>query len=192
MKSGLDELTLTKLTADDFARVVVVGTSCAGKTTLARTLARMLGARHIELDTHFWRPQWEKTPDEEFQPCVERIVADASWIIDGNYTRFQPTIIERATMLVWLDYSFARILGRALRRTVKRALSGEELFGGNRESFRRSFLTSDSILLWVLKSYPMNKMRYTRIFAEEGHLACIRLRHPRATNRFLQMAVEIS
>lgn len=40
----------------DFNRVVIIGTSCSGKTTLAGTLAAALATPHIELDALHWLP----------------------------------------------------------------------------------------------------------------------------------------
>jgi adenylate kinase family enzyme len=37
------------------ARVVVIGTSCVGKTTFARSLARVLSFPHVELDALYWQ-----------------------------------------------------------------------------------------------------------------------------------------
>ncbi len=39
-------------------RVSVVGTSCSGKTTFAKNLARLLNIEHIELDAIHWLPDW--------------------------------------------------------------------------------------------------------------------------------------
>ena len=39
-------------------RIVVVGTSGAGKTTLARRIAALLMLPHIELDAINWQPGW--------------------------------------------------------------------------------------------------------------------------------------
>jgi GTPase SAR1 family protein len=39
-------------------RIVVVGTSGAGKTTLARRIAAQLQLPHIELDAINWQSEW--------------------------------------------------------------------------------------------------------------------------------------
>ena len=39
-------------------RINVVGTSCSGKTTLARAIAGRLGLPYTELDALFWGPRW--------------------------------------------------------------------------------------------------------------------------------------
>ena len=90
-------------------RIAVVGSSGAGKTTLARELAAALELPHIELDG---------IPRPELRPIVERIAATDSWIIDGNYRSLRSTVWSRATALVWLNYSFGVVMRRALSRSL--------------------------------------------------------------------------
>ena len=40
----------------DLRRIVVIGSSCSGKTTLAKQIAGELGIQHIELDAIHWMP----------------------------------------------------------------------------------------------------------------------------------------
>ena len=48
-------------------RINVVGTSCSGKTTLARDLARRLVLPHVEFDALFWGPNWTPVPTDVFR-----------------------------------------------------------------------------------------------------------------------------
>jgi len=58
-------------------RVIVIGSSCAGKTTLARRLAELLGSDHIELDALHWGPDWSEVPPEAFRTALkERVKGD--------------------------------------------------------------------------------------------------------------------
>ena len=43
-------------------RIVIIGTSCSGKTTLASTIALKLNIKHIELD----KPNWVERETEAF------------------------------------------------------------------------------------------------------------------------------
>ena len=47
-------------------RVVVVGTSVSGKTTLARSLAGKLGVPHVELDSLYWEADWRTASPDVF------------------------------------------------------------------------------------------------------------------------------
>jgi len=79
------------------------------------------------------------------------------------------------------------VLGRALVRTLRRIVLREELFGGNRESFRKAFLSRGSILWWVMKTFYRRRRDYRALFSSGAFpdLRLIELRRPRAARRFL-------
>jgi adenylate kinase family enzyme len=168
-------------------RTAVIGTSCSGKTTFARNLARVLQVPHIELDALHWLPAWIPRPRDEFRQLVTEAVAAGSWILDGNYSKSRDIVWSRATCLIWLNYRFHVVFGRALSRTVRRVFDGQELFAGNRETFRQAFLSRDSILLWVLQTYHRRRREYPQLFEEYGHrpLQIIVLPTPAEAGRFL-------
>jgi len=158
-------------------RIVVVGTSCSGKTTLARKIAERLNIAHIEMDALYWDSNWTERPKYEFIELVENVVMQKSWVMDGNYSIVRDIVWGRANILIWLNYPFLTIIYQALMRTITRAITKEELFSGNRESFIMSFFSKESILLWVLKSYPRRKREYPKLFksSKYSHLRIIEL-----------------
>jgi adenylate kinase family enzyme len=168
-------------------RVVVVGTTCCGKTTFARRLAKALGAPHVQLDALYWLPDWTPRQESEFQSLIRDALAGDRWVIDGNYTRLQDLIFNRATTLIWLNYSFPRVVFRGLKRTTNRVLTGEAVYAGNRESFRRAFLSKDSILLWLITTHHRRCRRYRLIFSGFTHrnLEKLEFRSPGESERYL-------
>src|SRR5262245_14416418 len=97
----------------DLTRVVVVGTSCSGKTTFARELVAIIGSPHTELDALHWGPDW--TIRADFPERVRTAAAQPCWVMDGNYSVVRHILWPRATAIVWLNFSFALTFGRALR-----------------------------------------------------------------------------
>jgi adenylate kinase family enzyme len=168
-------------------RVAVVGTSCSGKTTLAAALARTLGCDHVELDALHWLPDWVERPTEEFRELTEDAVAGECWTVDGNYSRVRDLVWERATHVVWLNYGFPVVFFRALRRTLRRVATREELYSGNRESFQLAFLDRDSILWWVITTWRRRRRTYRELCTRENfpHVEFIELRHPRDADALL-------
>jgi adenylate kinase family enzyme len=168
-------------------RVVVIGTSCSGKTTFAADLAEKLRCGHIELDQLYWLPDWRGRPKEEFRSLVSEVTLQDRWVVDGNYSVVRDITWLRATAIIWLDYSFPVVFGRALWRSIRRLITREELFAGNRESFTKTFLSRDSILLWVLTTYHRRRRDYPVLFKapKHAHLATYRLRTPVEGSRLL-------
>lgn len=173
----------------NLSRVVVVGTSCAGKTTLARRLSRILASEHVELDSLYWGPEW--TPRPDFIQNVQAIVQRTRWVIDGNYSAVRDIIWQQSSAIVWLDYSFARVFSQALRRTAWRIMARERLHAGNRETFRNALFATDGILRWVIRTHGRRRREFPEFLKrpEYGHAAVIQLDRPVAAEAFL---VEVS
>ncbi len=152
---------------NNLKRVVVIGTSCSGKTTLARALAKLLNVGHIELDAIHWQLNWSPRPLEEFRALTTEAVIPEQWVLDGNYSKVRDIVWPRATTLIWLNYPFYVVFGRALRRTIKRVLLKEKLYADNRETFRQAFLSTDSILWWVIKTYRRRRREYPQLFQQK-------------------------
>jgi adenylate kinase family enzyme len=169
-------------------KVVVVGTSCSGKSTFARAMASRQGIACVELDALFWEPGWIEAPIEIFRERVESALGVQAWVAEGNYRKVRDLLWTKAETLIWLDYPFHIVLSRALLRTVKRIVTREVLWNSNRESFRKSFLSRQSILLWVLQTYPQRKREYPELLSrpEYGHLKVLRFRSPKEAKAYLE------
>ena len=168
-------------------RILVVGSSCAGKTTFAQALAQRLDVPHVQLDALHHLPGWQPRPPEELRALVAEAIAVPDWIVDGNYWRLRELIWPRATHLIWLNYSFPRVMARAFKRTISRVVTQEELYNGNRETFRRAFMSRDSMLLWVPQAFPRRRREYRRIFDHDAMWSMQKLEftHPRDAERYL-------
>lgn len=169
-------------------RLVVVGTTGSGKTTLARRLAGLLGAPHIELDALSWEPDWKPAVPDVFRQRVQKALAADSWVVDGNYRAVRDLVWPRAGVIVWLDYPLPVILWRLLTRTLRRVSTQEELWSGNRERLRTAFFSRDSLFVWALTTYRRRRQEYSRIFQEPQyrHLLVVRLRSPEQTRAWLK------
>lgn len=168
-------------------RVSIIGTSGSGKSTLARRLAAVLGLPCIELDAIHWRQGgWTPLPQDLFREAVAEAVCRERWVVEGGYSAVRPLLWERADTVIWLDYPLSVTFGRLLRRTTRRLIAKEPLWGGNRESLART-LSQDSILLWCLQTHGRNRHKFAEQLArpEYRHLRVLRFRSPRQTEAWL-------
>jgi adenylate kinase family enzyme len=161
-------------------RIVVVGSSGSGKTTLAAALAVELGIPHVELDAIHWLPDWQGRSRDEFRMLTREAVSAEAWVCDGNYSPVRDIVWGRANTLIFLNYSFTLVLRRVLWRTIRRVFTRQRLYSGNRESFRQAFLSSDSIIWWMISTYRRRRKEYPRLFRhrEYSGLRIIELRRP--------------
>ena len=167
--------------------VVVYGSSGSGKTTVSSKIAKHFDVPHIELDAVYWKPNWVETPVEEFRADVSRRLEEntAGWICDGNYSNVRDLILPQADTVVLLQLSFRVVFWRAFRRAIGRIISRQPLWGHNYETFRNTFLSRKSLLLYII----MNWRRYKRIGQSleqiPHHASIIQLHSQWEIDRFL-------
>lgn len=175
-------------------RVVILGTTGAGKTTLAKRLAGLLGCPHVELDSLFWLANWKPVPDGEFRERVKAALAGESWVVDGNCTsKARDLVWARADTIVWLDYSLPTVMWRLVQRTVRRVVTQEQLWNGNRESMRDQLLTRESLFLWALQTHPKHRRTYPKLFAEalRPNQNIVHLHAPREADQWIRSLTEM-
>jgi adenylate kinase family enzyme len=173
-------------------RISVVGTSGVGKSTVASSLALVLGAEFLELDSLQHQADWAPLPVAEFRARVAAVACGERWVIDGNYGRVQDLVWSRADTVVWLDLPRRTVMRRVIWRTVRRVGGRVELWNGNRERWRNFFTLDkeESVIAWAWQTYASNRARYEAAMADPAHehLRFVRLRSPAEVRRFLRSA----
>ena len=169
-------------------RIGVYGPSGSGKTTLGRQLGELLDLPVVELDAIHHLPNWQERPLDEFRSIVTSTLDgyEDGWVCDGNYGGVREFVLGRAETVVWLRLPFRVVYWRLLTRTIVRSSRREELWNGNRESFRLAFFSRDSILLWGISHWRDHHKHFERDLARYAHTDDVRiLRSPREVDALL-------
>lgn len=175
----------------DMQRVVVVGSSGSGKTTVARELAGILDAPHLELDSVFHRDGFADEAHDEFLPILKEFTSGDRWVVDGNYTSHGTgdVVWPRADTFVWLDPSRRIAMARVIRRTLRRILFREELWGGVREPFSNLYSLDPykNIIVWTWTRHGHVREKYATAMTDGSwdHATVHRLRSASEVEMFL-------
>jgi adenylate kinase family enzyme len=146
-------------------RISVVGVSGSGKTTLGHRLADALDVPFVELDSIFHQAGWTDLTTGEFRDRVADVIERDDWVVDGNYRAVLDLVWERADTVLWLDLPRRVIMRRVLARTIRRALTGEELWNGNREPLTNFYRWDPerNVIRWAWVKYPEYVAAYSRV-----------------------------
>ena len=165
-------------------RVLVAGTSGAGKTTLAAAVGAALAIPQVELDALFHGPGW--TPRPSFAADVARLADGEQWVTEWQYDAARDLLAARADLLVWLDLPRRVVLRGLVRRTVGRRLRSRELWNGNFEPPLRTFLTDpEHVVRWAWTSHASSGPRVLALRARRPELTVVRLRSRREVGRWV-------
>jgi adenylate kinase family enzyme len=156
----------------------------------------------IDLDTLYWLPNWQANPLQQFRADVQTALdaCPRGWVCVGNYRHVQDLVLPQADTVLWLRLPFRVSFWRLLKRTVMRAWTKQPLWEGlrpaptqsrqgnpNRESWRESFFSRKSILLYAITSRKDHVETTLRILHTiPHHASVIELRSARAVQRLLQ------
>jgi adenylate kinase family enzyme len=171
-------------------RISIRGPTGSGKSTLGHILGQRLGLPVIDLDTLYWLPNWQANPLEQFRANVQAALdaCPRGWVCVGNYRHVQDLVLPYADTVLWLRLPFRVSFWRLLKRTVTRAWTKQPLWEGNpnRESWRESFFSRKSILLYAITSRKDHAETTLRILHTiPHHASVIELRSASAVQRLL-------
>lgn len=144
-------------------RIAVVGAPGAGKSTLARALSA-LGYAHLELDALRHQANWRQAPDAEVDARIKAFLTrEPRWVIDGNYAMHRERIWPATECVVWLDLPRHVTTASCGWRTLRRLVTRERLWNGNRESVRNLLILDPeaSVVAWSFQKHA----GYRREFA---------------------------
>ena len=163
-------------------RILVIGSSGTGKSTLARQLASKLALPVIHLDKEYWLPGWVAPEPDAWQTRVEELVAREAWVMDGNYSGTFAVRVPRADAIVWLDLPRRIFFPRAVWRIAKGyGRVRPDLPPGCPEKIDLEFLFK-----WVW-TYPTRSRPRTLSLLEtlQGRMPIVVLRTPREVRAFV-------
>ena len=86
-------------------RIIILGCSGSGKSSLARGLQQRTGLPLIHLDNIWWRPDRTHISREEFDSRLQTILQGERWILDGDYSRTYEPRFSSCDTVVFLDCS---------------------------------------------------------------------------------------
>lgn len=101
-------------------RIVILGPSNAGKSTLAVALSAKLGLPAVHLDQlqHLPGTDWQPRSEAEFKALHDAAIEKDQWVMEGNYSRLMPQRLACATGIILITSSPWLRIGRYLKRTL--------------------------------------------------------------------------
>lgn len=98
-------------------RVLVIGCSGGGKSTLSRALAAHFGLEYQSIDRDVrWLPGWRERDPAERRQILEALVARERWVMDGSNPSTFDLRVPRAHLVVWVRLPRLACLAGVARR----------------------------------------------------------------------------
>jgi adenylate kinase family enzyme len=166
-------------------RILVAGSTGAGKTTTARVLAAALGLPHVEMDALWHGPGW--VPRPEFADDVAAMLGNGAWVTEYQYRAVKTDLLAGAQAVVWLDHPFPLVATRLLRRSVVRAVTRRPLYNGNVEQVRAWLRNSHPLRIVLSREFAAQRDRTAQELQDAAArgVVVVRLRGARQARRWL-------
>lgn len=140
-------------------RIMVLGPSNAGKSTLALALSEKLDLPTVHLDQlqHLPNTDWRVRPEAEFKALHDHAIMANKWVMDGNYSRLMPRRFERATGAILITSNHWLRLARYLKRSLINPAARAGSLDGGQEYVKWEMIN------WILFKTPGNSVRYSNM-----------------------------
>jgi adenylate kinase family enzyme len=98
---------------DIMKKVLILGPSGTGKTTICRDLGKKLDLKVLHLDSVYWQKDWENIDKQEFDFKIRKFLTkNDKFVIDGNYTNNKhfKYRLDIADTIIFLDFGTKKAL----------------------------------------------------------------------------------
>lgn len=101
-------------------RVMVVGCSGGGKTTLSRKLASHLDVSYFSIDRDVrWLENWSQRDRQEQYRILKDIIAQDRWVLDGSNPSTFDLRLPRTDIVIWIRLPRLSCLAGVARRVTR-------------------------------------------------------------------------
>lgn len=157
----------TELTPREIAdlkqRVLIIGNSGSGKTTVANRIERLFGSPVVGLDSIHWQGEGygQKRDEQEARQLVLQATAAPAWIVEGVFGWLAQVAVGQATALIWLDFALDECRKGLLERGPKdgRQESFAELLAWCEDYWARKTSSSFEGHLLLYEGFASTKIR---------------------------------
>lgn len=113
-------------------RIIIMGPSNSGKSTLAVAMGKKLDIPAVHLDQlrHLPNTNWEQRPDNEFAALHDQAILEPGWVMEGCYSDLAPQRFRRATGVLIISDSLTTRYRRYFTRTLFQKSRAGALDGG--------------------------------------------------------------
>lgn len=161
-------------------KILIIGSSGTGKSTLASELGEILNLPVYHLDIYFWKPNWVQNDQEQFDVALAEILKKEKWIIDGNYSLTMEWRLQFADTVIFLDYPTRIALYRAFKRRIAyRNKTRPSITEGCNEKIDWEFLK------WIWTFRRNHRQKILKLLEKSKHIQVIRFKTPRKLKKWL-------
>ncbi len=181
------QIDFTELSKLDFSRVAIIGCPGSGKTTFSKHISEILNRPVFHLDKLLWKKNWKMIDYEKRVEIHNGIINAENWIIDGMWKSHLPDRMNRATLVIFLDYKRGVCVRRAVSRRIKYAgKQRDDIADGCLEKLDRYFLK----YIWNFRKEV--RPLICKLFEQHPEVQTVVLKNPKETALFEQQLKEFA
>jgi adenylate kinase family enzyme len=136
-------------------KILIIGVSASGKSTLARKLATKTNLPTFFMDQIMWNPGWKYIGDENTIKEIDKISSGSQWVIEGWIPKEAiEFMFDRADTIIYLDYHKALAPIRYIKRYLKHRKNPRPELPGSPDKFSVKFIKR---ILLKKEAYYINK-----------------------------------
>ena len=100
-------------------RIMIMGSGGSGKSALAKQLGEISGLPVVHLDKIVLLPNWKLKSKEQTVPLIIEEQDKERWIIDGTSPATMAHRMERADVIILIDFKLCLCYYRGIKRSIK-------------------------------------------------------------------------